>query len=121
MDELVYVVEGGDHGRSLGGVQRVGAASVDVRAHLPVLSVLGGLHVAEEPENLRVVGRRLPQLVELPVNKHVGFRSVGIRQSDTRPWFIKSATFLTSCADTSGAMMTPDALGCLTDGVLHQD
>lgn len=121
LDELVYVVEGGDHGRSLGGVQRVGAASVHVRAYLPVLAVLGGLHVAEEPEDLRVVGGRLPQLVELPVNKHVGFRSVGIRQSDTNPWFIKSATLLTSCADTSGAMMTPEALGCLTDGVLHQD
>lgn len=78
MDELVYVVEGGDHGRSLGGVQRVGAAPVHVRAHLPVLAVLGGLHVAEEPEDLRVVGGRLPQLVQLPVKKRVVVRLVGL-------------------------------------------
>lgn len=72
MDELVYVVERSQHGCASRGVEGPGGAGpVDQLARRPVLTVLSGLHVSEEPQDLWVVRGRLPQLVQLPAEQSV--------------------------------------------------
>jgi len=65
LDQFVDVVVGGQHGRVLEVLQLFalckGLVTVD-----PILAVLCCPHVLEEPQDVRVVGRRFPQLVEFP-------------------------------------------------------
>lgn len=66
VDQLVDVVVGGQHGRPGRRVQRDRTPRVGAVAPHAVLAVLSRFHVPEEPQDLRIVRRRLPQLVQLP-------------------------------------------------------
>lgn len=64
MDEFVDLVVGFHHRRRY-RLPAVEAGGVGPDAVEPVLPVLGGLHVLEEPQDVRIVRRRLPKLVQL--------------------------------------------------------
>lgn len=65
VDELVDLVICLHHRRT-DRLPVVEASRVRPRALHPVLTVLGSLHVLEEPEDVRVVSRWFPQLVQFP-------------------------------------------------------
>lgn len=66
--QFIDVIECGEHSRLL-GIGETGAFFINIMAILSILSCSRRSHILEESQNLNVIGRWLPQLVQFSVDK----------------------------------------------------
>lgn len=68
--QFIDVIECGEHGRLL-GISRNGTFFINIMAVLSILSCSRRTHILEESQNLNVIGRWLPQLVQFSVEEKI--------------------------------------------------
>lgn len=66
--QFIDVIECGEHSRLL-GISKTGTFFINIMAVLSILSCSRRSHILEESQNLNVIGRWLPQLVQFSVDK----------------------------------------------------